>query len=72
MFATEAEATTAARELMSRWMAMDDFKVVPMDKEPNYRFDQGGGPGRSVEIVAEPGPGYESVKDFLRTFDRDP
>ena len=32
---------------------------------PNYRFDQGGGPGRSVEIVAEPGRGYRSVKDFL-------
>ena len=32
---------------------------------PYYRFDQGGGPGSSVEIVAEPGPGYRSAKDFL-------
>jgi len=32
---------------------------------PNYRFDQGGGPGRSIEIVAEEGPGYRSAQEFL-------
>src|SRR5262245_27175114 len=32
---------------------------------PNYRFDRGGEAGRSIAIVAEPGPGYRSAKDFL-------
>jgi hypothetical protein len=32
---------------------------------PNYTFDQGGKPGRSVTIVAEPGRGYKSAEDFL-------
>ncbi len=32
---------------------------------PNYTFDVGGRPGRSMTVVAEPGPGYTSVKDFL-------
>src|SRR5262245_37125510 len=32
---------------------------------PNYRFDQIRGPGGSIEIVAEPGPGYRSAREFL-------
>ena len=32
---------------------------------PNYRFDRGGGPGRSIEVVAEEGPGYASAREFL-------
>src|SRR5262249_1834421 len=31
---------------------------------PNYRFDQGRGPGGSIEIVAEEGLSYRSAREF--------
>ena len=32
---------------------------------PNYSFDQGGGPGRSMSVLAERGAGYKNLNEFL-------
>lgn len=38
-FATREEADSAARELRSRWTAMDKYTIEPSDDPVNYRWD---------------------------------
>lgn len=37
-FATREEAEKSARDLMSRWMAVTDWRVVESDQPVNYRI----------------------------------
>lgn len=37
-FATREEAETSARDLMSRWMLVTDWRVVESDQPVNYRL----------------------------------
>ena len=37
-FATREEAETSARDLMSRWMLVSDWRVVESDQPVNYRL----------------------------------
>lgn len=37
-FATRDEAETSARDLMSRWMLVTDWRVVESDQPVNYRL----------------------------------
>lgn len=39
VFATEEEAEAYARDLFSRWMGAQDWRVVDVDKEVNYIWD---------------------------------
>lgn len=40
-FATREEAETSARDLMSRWMLVTDWRVVESDQPVNYRLTNG-------------------------------
>lgn len=40
-FATEVEAETSARDLMSRWMLVEDCKAIESDQEVNYQIVDG-------------------------------
>jgi hypothetical protein len=46
VFATEAEATIAGNELMSRWMLPIGFQVIEVDREPTAIIKD----GRSIGI----------------------
>ena len=37
-FATRGEAETSARDVMSRWMLVTDWRVVESDQPVNYRL----------------------------------
>lgn len=39
VFATEKEAERYARDLYSRWMAVEEWKVEAVDKPVNYVWD---------------------------------
>jgi hypothetical protein len=39
VFATEKEAEAYARDLFSRWMGVDEWRVVEVDKPVTYIFD---------------------------------
>lgn len=41
-FATSEEAERSARDLMSRWMLVTNWKVVESDQPVNYRLDEAG------------------------------
>ncbi len=41
-FATREEAETSARDLMSRWMLVDEWRVVESDQPVNYRLREDG------------------------------
>lgn len=47
VFATEAEAAQSARDLMWRWMNVQDHRAVEVDEPVNYRM---GEDGRAVFI----------------------
>lgn len=38
-FATKEEAEYSARELMSRWMLVTDYRAVASDQPVNYKLD---------------------------------
>lgn len=38
VFATEAEATNSARDLMMRWFAVTDCRAVESDEPVNYTY----------------------------------
>jgi len=39
VYATKKEAEDAGRELMSRWMAVREYRAVESTDAVNYRFD---------------------------------
>ena len=39
VYATEAEALEAGKELMSRWMLVTAYRATEVDEPVNYRFD---------------------------------
>jgi hypothetical protein len=41
VFATRQEAEVAGNELMSRWFVPIGFEVIQVNKEVNYRIDNG-------------------------------
>ena len=41
-FATREEAETSARDLMSRWMLVTDWRAVESDQPVNYRIRHDG------------------------------
>ncbi len=42
-FPSEADAKAAGSDLFSRWMAVREWKVLPSDEPPNYRWVEGKG-----------------------------
>jgi len=40
-FATEQEALDNVRDLMMRWFAVTDTRVVPSEDQPNYTYIDG-------------------------------
>ena len=40
-FGTEYEARQYADDLMWRWFAVKEFRVIPSDDEPNYAWREG-------------------------------
>lgn len=40
-FPTEEEARASARDLMMRWLLVKDFRAMPSDDPPNYRWTYG-------------------------------
>lgn len=41
-FATHEEAKRSAKDLMSRWMLVTNWKVIESDQPVNYRLDEAG------------------------------
>lgn len=41
-FATREEAEASARDLMSRWMLVDEYRVIESDQPVNYRLREDG------------------------------
>ena len=41
VFATEEEATEYGEDLYCRWAAVNKWRAVPTEKEPNYQFING-------------------------------
>jgi hypothetical protein len=41
-FATREEAERSAKDLMSRWMLVVEWRVVESDQPVNYRLDEAG------------------------------
>ncbi len=41
VLATEEEATGYGEDLFCRWTAVNKWRVVPTEKEPNYQFING-------------------------------
>lgn len=41
-FATREEAEASARDLMSRWMLVEEYRVVESDQPVNYRLREDG------------------------------
>lgn len=56
-FATREEAEASARDLMSRWMLVTDWRVVESDQPVNYRLRSDGAleavDGRVVSTLKE-------------------
>ena len=50
-FATREEAETSARDLMSRWMLVTDWRAVESDQPVNYTLK--GGSLEAVEVPEE-------------------
>jgi hypothetical protein len=48
-FATREEAEANVKDLMMRWFAVREMRVVESDDPPNYRWDE----GKLVEIATE-------------------
>lgn len=40
-FATEAEAYANVQNLAAKWFSVREYRVVPSDDEPNYRWING-------------------------------
>lgn len=45
-FATFEEALNSARDLMGRWMAVEDARAVPSHEDPNYTYH-----GHTLEAI---------------------
>ena len=43
VFATKAEAESYVTDLVMRWTAVRDYRVVETDATPNYRWDSESG-----------------------------
>jgi len=55
VFATEDEAVAYAKDLMSRWMLVTDYRAVECQDEVNYRWSDEGG---AVALPVEPKEGF--------------
>jgi hypothetical protein len=70
VFGTQEEAEAYVSDLMMRWLAVTDTRVVPVDKEPTYTFIDGKlqkiGEGRSLREQEYALSYFDTVQEEIR------